>query len=294
MPKLCWSATILALVLAQPLCAAEYDWGRVDAILGRAPSRAGDIVRYGFPRGDLHVTVDGVTIKPPLALGGWAAFEAHGDKTVVMGDLVLAESEVNPVVSRLLAGGVEATALHNHLLRASPPVVYLHFLARGDAVAFAQTLRAALALTGAPLDASSPASPAAAPLDLDAAALDATIGTKGKANGGVYQFAVPRAAPIMEGGVPLSAAMGGANVINFQPTGGGKAAITGDFIALAGEVGPLLRVLRSQGVEVTAIHSHMLDEEPRAIFVHFWAHDDAKSLAKAMRSALRQVQAAPR
>jgi uncharacterized protein DUF1259 len=276
----------LTLAFAAQAHAAEIDWTKVDATLGKTASVQGEVHRYGFPRSDLQVTLEGVTIKPALALGGWLGFEPMPDGAVVMGDLVLTETEVNPVMSKLLGSGIEITGVHNHLMRASPTTFYMHIHGHGDPLAMATAIRAALAESKTPFAA--PAAPVAQPaqIELDTGKLDEAIGVKGKVNGGVYQFAVPRKNPIIEGGMSLPPAMGTAIVINFQPTGGGKAAITGDFVVTAEEVNPMILALRENDIEVTAIHSHMLDEQPRLFFVHFWANDDAVKLAKGLRAAL--------
>jgi hypothetical protein len=255
--------------------------------------------RFSLPRSDLTVQLDGVTIKPALALGGWLAFQPMTGGGVVMGDLVFTPDEVNPVMSALLKGGIHVTAVHNHLLRSSPQTIYMHVRGQGDPAALAATLRSALALSHTPMQAAPPpANPPA--LDLDTAGLDHAIGRAGKANGGVYQFTIPRAETIVENGMPEPASMGTGTAINFQPLGGGKAATTGDFVLLAGEVDPVMRTLRSNGIEVTALHSHMLGEQPTIYFMHFWAVGPAAQLAGALRSALdrtnvqRQAAAAPK
>lgn len=272
--------------------AADIDWAKVDAALGKTASVQGEVHRYGIPRNDLQVTVDGVTIKPALALGGWLGFEPMAGGALVMGDLVLTEPEIEPVMTKLLASGIEVTALHNHLLRANPATYYMHVHGHGDAVALATAIRAALGESKTPFG--PPAAPAsqAAQIDLDTAALDIAIGARGKVNGGVYQFSVPRKDPVTEDGMSVPPAMGTAIVINFQPTGGGKAAITGDFVVTAEEANPMIRALRENDIEVTAIHSHMLDEQPRLFFVHFWANADAIRLASGLRAALNKVAAA--
>ena len=267
--------------------AQEIDWKKVDAALGRKPTVTGDVHRYGFPRTDLSVTLDGVVIKPALALGGWVAFKpAHGG-AMVMGDIVLLETEINPVMSKLVESGLEITAVHNHLLRANPATFYMHVGGHGDPVKMAAAIHDALAVSKTPLTAPAGAA-SAATIDLDTAQLDKIIGGKGHVAGGVYQFGIPRRAPITDGEMRISPAgpMGVAIGINFQPTGGGKAAITGDFVLTADEVNPVIRALRSNGIEVTALHSHMLTEQPRLFFMHFWANDDALKLARAMRAAL--------
>ncbi|MBR0782451.1 DUF1259 domain-containing protein [Bradyrhizobium iriomotense] len=267
--------------------AQDVDWQKVDEALGRKPAVTGDVHRYGFPRTDLTVTLDGVTIKPALALGGWVAFKpAHGG-AMAMGDLVLLESEINPVMLKMIANGMEITAVHNHLLGASPATFYMHVAGHGDPLKIATALKEALAESRTPLSVSAPAAPPPA-VDLDTAQLDQIIGVKGQANGGVYQFNVPRRDPVTEQGMQLSPVgpLGVATAINFQPTGAGKAAITGDFVLTGDEVNPVIKALRSHGIAVTALHSHMLDEQPRLFFMHFWANDDAIKLATGVRAAL--------
>jgi hypothetical protein len=285
--KLAFAASIFAASFVTAASAQEIDWQKVDDAFGRKAAVSGDVHRYGFPRSDLTVTLDGVTIKPALALGGWVAMKpAHGG-AMVMGDLVLLETEINPVMAKLIEGGLDITAIHNHLLRANPATFYMHVGGHGDPARMAAAIHDALAVSKTPL--APPATVGAAPsIDLDTAQLDQLIGVKGQANGGVYQFNVPRRDPITEGGVAMTPVgpMGVAIAINFQPTGGGKAAITGDFVLVGDEVNPVLKALRSNGIDVTAVHSHMLDEQPRVFFMHFWANDDALKLARSLRAAL--------
>ncbi len=282
-------AILATAAFASAAQAQEIDWKKVDEALGKTAAVSGEVHRYGLPRTDLNVTLDGVTIKPAFALGGWAAFAPMHGEAMVMGDIVLLETEINPVMAKLLESGLDITAVHNHLLRASPATFYMHIGGHGDPVKLAAAIRAALALSKTPFD-PPPANPAPAPaIDLDTAQLDSIIGVKGQANGGIYQFAVPRREPATEGGMTVTTPLGGANAINFQPTGGGKAAITGDFLVTGTEVNPLIRTLRQNGIEVTAIHSHMLTEQPRMIFIHFWANDDAVKLAKGLRAALEKT-----
>jgi hypothetical protein len=285
-PILLFTACFCALV-ATAAQAQDVNWDKVDAALGRKAAVAGDVHRYGFPRTDLNVTLDGVTIKPALALGGWVTLKpAHGG-AMIMGDLVLLESEINPVMTAMIKNGLEITAVHNHLLRASPATFYLHVAGHGDPEKLATVLIQALQSSKTPLQL--PAAAAIPPvIDLDTAQLDQIMGVKGTNNGGVYQFGVPRRDAVTEGGMQIAPAgpMGVATGIGFQPTGGGKAAITGDFVLTGDEVNPVIKELRAAGIEVTAIHSHMLDEQPRLIFMHFWANDDAIKLAHGLRAAL--------
>ncbi len=273
--------------------AADDSWqARVGAALGKPGTKMqGGVYRVGLPRTDLKATLDGVVLKPGFVLGGWLAFEKTGDQGMVMGDLVLTEQEVNPVMAKLATAGIEITALHNHLLRNRPFTMYMHALGHGDPVQLAAALHAALVESKTPFSAA-PATAAPPPIDLDTAAIDQALGAKGTNNGGVYQFSIPRAESIKDGGMVVPPAMGSAIAINFQPTGGGKAAITGDFVLIASEVNPVLKALRDHGIEVTAIHNHMLDEQPHLYFMHFWANDDAKKLADSLRAALAQINIA--
>jgi hypothetical protein len=250
--------------------------------------------KYGLPRTDLHVTVDGTMIKPALALGGWLAFKPMDQETMVMGDLVLTEPEINPTMSQLLAEGITVTAVHNHLLRAQPATFYMHVFGHGEAATLAKSLHDALAAgSKTPFGGGAPApAQAANSIDLDTAKLQQVLGHKGTVNGGVLQFGIPRADTVNDDGMAIPPAMGTAIGINFQPTGGGKAAITGDFVLLASEVTPVLTTLRQNGIEVTALHNHMLDDQPRMFFVHFWANDDAMKLAQGLRAALDRVNVA--
>lgn len=276
----------------QPAAAAG--WPAVDSALGRkGMTQAGGVMRYGFPRSDLQVTADGVALKAGFALGSWVGFKRmSGGQAMAMGDLVLTEQEVAPVMKALQAGGVEQTALHNHLLLESPHVMYMHIAARGDAAKIAAAIHTALAQTATPMEA--PAAPAApASIDLDTAAVAQALGRTGKVNGGIYQVSVARRQRITDHGMEIPPTMGVATAINFQPTGGGKAAITGDFVMIASEVNPVIRALADNGIMPTALHSHMLTENPRLFFMHFWANDDAVKLARGLRAALDRMAVVP-
>jgi biotin operon repressor len=241
-------------------------------------------------RSDLRVTANGVELKAGFALGSWAAFRKMGNHTDVMGDLVLTEAEVGPVMQKLSDSGIEITALHNHLINESPHVMYMHIHGMGDAAQMASVLHDALALTKTPPPA--PAANANQDLGLDSKQLDSVLGHAGRNNNGVYQFSIPRAEKITENGTAIPNSIGITTAINFQPTGSGKSAITGDFVLTAKEVNPVIQALRQNGIAVTALHSHMLDEQPRLFFMHFWANDDAMKLAKGLRAALDRTNSA--
>ena len=293
--RLSSSAASLGLAVVVPFVAPSStraqvtSWAPVEQILGRkAVPQAGDVMRFNFPRRDLHVTVGDVQVKPSLALGSWVAFKRMSNgEAMAMGDLVLTEAEINPVITALQNGGVEQTALHNHLLGASPMTMYLHISAVGNEVNIARAIRHALESSKTPLD-TVPAAPAA-PFELDTAALAKALGYAGRVNGGVYQVGVARSETIVENGQTVPSSMGLATSINFQPTGGGKAAITGDFVMLGSEVNPVIRALRSNGISVAALHSHLIDETPRLYFMHYWANDDALKLARGLNEALSKT-----
>ncbi|MFL6843453.1 MAG: DUF1259 domain-containing protein [Allosphingosinicella sp.] len=283
------TTALLLVLLVGGKAEAAPDWQAVDRTLGRPGIvQAGDVHRYSFPRSNLTVTLDGVRLRPALALGSWLAFRDLGDHAEVMGDLVLLQNEVNPVLSRLLEGGLTITALHNHLLRSSPATMYMHVEGHGDAVRLAAALRNALAASGTPTAAPPPApTPDTAPLDMRA--LDRILRATGKATGGTYQFSIPRAEQVTEDGRPMPASLGLATAINFQPTKDGRAVATGDFVLVASEVTPVLSALRSHGIEVTALHNHLAGEQPRLFFMHFWGNDEAQALARGLAAALDRM-----
>ncbi|MDQ3606118.1 MAG: DUF1259 domain-containing protein [Gemmatimonadota bacterium] len=276
----------------QMAAASGIDWKTVDAALERSGSmQPGGVYKFSMPRADLAVISDGVRIAPALALGSWLAFQPKGeDAAVAMGDLVLTEGEYQRVIARLQEGGVRQTAIHKHLLDESPAIWWTHVEAEGDPVRIAGAVRAALALTGTPADDPSPGAPA--PFSLDTAAISGILGYSGSVSGGVYHVSVPRADTIRARGVVIPPAMGTANALNFQPTGNGRAAINGDFVMLADEVNPVIAALKQNGIEVVSMHNHMLTEEPRLFFMHFWANGDALDLARGLRAAIDRVNVA--
>jgi hypothetical protein len=287
--------TILGLVLiaGMPTAtrAADPDWKAVEQALGKAGQvQPGDVFRVGMPRTDLNVTVKGVPVKAGFALGSYAAFKQVGDHAMVMGDLVLLDAEVPAVMSGLFANGLDVTAVHNHLNDMSPHVMYMHYEGRGDAVQLAKGLRTALSASATPLasgPAPSPAAPTATGPALDSKQIEQVLGRQGRdVGGGVFQLTAPRAETITEMGHPLLPAMGVVTVMNFQPTGDGRAAITGDFVLVDQEVNPVARALRQHGIEVTAIHNHGLFDTPRLFYMHFWANDDPAKLAQGLKAAL--------
>ena len=276
-----------AVALATPTLAAEPDWTKVAQALGKSGAvQAGGVYRVGFPRTDLKVSLDGVALRTGFAFGGWVAFQPMDTQAMVMGDLVLTQDEVAPVMRKLEEGGIEISALHNHLLRAEPMTLYMHIQGHGDPVKLAGAIHDGLALSKTPF---APPPGTATPGNIDMIGIDRIMGYFGQDSGGIYQFGIPRAQPITDQGMALPGPMGSAIAINFQPTGFDTAAITGDFVLIASEVNPVIKAFQANGIEVTALHSHMLDEQPRVFFMHFWANDDAHKLATGLRAALDKV-----
>ncbi|WP_460452558.1 DUF1259 domain-containing protein [Alsobacter sp. SYSU BS001988] len=280
----------LSILDATAAFAGPPNWKAVGQALGREGAMQGEVYRIGLPRSDLKVRLDGVDLKPALALGSWLAFRPMGDEAMVMGDLVLTQDEINPVMKRLSEGGIAITAVHNHLLRAEPYTLYMHVSGHGDPVKLATLLHDGLALSKTPLGPSGPAAVEA--LDIDQPAIEKALGRTGKANGGVLQFSIPRGEPVKDAGREVPEAMGSAIAINMQPTGDGKVATTGDFVLTADQVNPVLKALRANGIEVTALHNHMLADDPRLFFMHFWANDAAGKVATGLRAALDKVSLA--
>lgn len=265
-------------------------WKAVEDAIGWPGDRLpGDVIRFNMPRKDLHVTVNGTEIKPALALGAWAAFHRVPNGAMIMGDLVLTEDEVGPIVKMLQEGGVQVTAIHNHLLQETPKIMYVHMGGIGNPVKMAATVKAAVALTKTPPP-GGPSTPEPDKLDFDVQAVDKIIGQEGKVSGGVLHISVPR--KISEDGMVLPPSLGAGTSINFQPTGNGRAAIAGDFALAADEVESVIKTLRENGIEATALHSHALNDQPRIFYLHFWANDDAVKLAHGLRAALDHTKSA--
>ena len=281
---------ILSVALSLPVIvvAQSLDTAKIDEAMGRSGQQTGDVYRLGFPRTDLHVSVDGVEIKPGMALGSWAAFAGNDNAAMVMGDLVLLESELTPVMRKLRAAGFDITAVHNHVLNETPRVIYMHYMGHGKAVELAKALRAALAESKTPLDKPAPPATTAEPPAF-VKTIEDTLGTKGRFAGGVLSFGIPRKGTITDHGMTLTAPQGVAEAINFQEAGTGKVATTGDFVLTAEEVNSVISALEEHDIAVTALHSHMLTEQPRLFFMHFWAMGSSESVAAGIKVALSHV-----
>jgi hypothetical protein len=280
---------IVLLVAWAPVLAAAQglDTTKIDQALGRSGQKNQDVYRVAFPRTDLHVTVAGVSIKPGFALGSWAAFSGNDANATVMGDLVLLEGEINAVMAKLRSSGIEITAVHNHLLNETPRIVYMHYLGHGNAVELAASVHAALALSKTPLGPPAASVPGSAPGFVKT--IEDVLDHKGQLNGGVLAFGIARVEAINEDGMPLSGPQGVLESINFQETSSGEVATTGDFILTAQEINPVISALQEHNIQITALHNHMLTEEPRLFFMHFWATGKSESVAEGIKAALSHI-----
>jgi hypothetical protein len=286
--------TLIALLAFTALArqAVSVDWSLVDEAMGlTGETQDGDVHKFSLPRSDLQVSSDDVEIQPAFALGTWVAFKAteNGDEAVMTGDLVLTADEVNSAILALQEGGIGQTAIHKHLPDESPPIWWMHVGAQGDPVEQARAVRGALERTATPLE---PPEGGQEPGDLgfDTAALDEIIGHAGEADGGIYKYSIPHAETVTIGDVEIPPPLGTAIALNFQPTGDGQAAINGDFVMLAEEVGAVIQALREHDIEVVSLHNHMTLEEPRLFFMHFWQVGEPAELARGLRAALDQVE----
>lgn len=253
-----------------------------------------DVQKYSWPRGDLRVTLNGITIQPALALTSWAGFLRDGmpGDAATMGDLVLLPVEVDPVIRELQAGGFEIMAVHNHLNGETPEVVYVHFMGKGPAETLGKTLKGALAKTRTPPPTGRPPAKPAAGEQAVFDTIQSVLGEKGSLAGSVLQVNVPRKEEIEESGSEMPPAMGMANSMNFQ-VAGTRVAATGDFVLIADEVNPVIRELEGHGIRVTALHTHMLHDSPHIFFMHFWALGMAQDVAQGLKAALSKVNVKP-
>ncbi len=278
--------------LVRPVVTTDADWAPVVAAIGRTGKLSADGLSYrvGFPRRDLTVASYGVTIAPSFALGGYAAFARYPDgHAMLMGDLVVTEAEAPAVTDALQAGGLTQSAIHKHLLAESPPLWWMHIGGIGDPAALARAVKAAVDATATP-----PPVPPSPPgtVDLDTAGIDAALGGKGTVDGGVYKFTFARRETISEDRHVIPPGLGVTTALNFQPLGGGRAAINGDFAMTAGEVQHVITALRHGGITIVSLHNHALDDHPRLFYTHFWATGDGVTLARALRAALDQTATA--
>ncbi|MEU0738925.1 DUF1259 domain-containing protein [Streptomyces sp. NPDC006134] len=276
----------------EPVTTTAADWADVRDVFGRPGEMRRFMYHTAFPRRDLRIFSRGILIKPSLALGTHVSFVRYADgSTLLMGDVVVTERELQPFCDLLHRHGITQSALHKHLLAHEPDVWWVHVHAHGhDPVAVARGLCAALKRTGTP-----PAEPpgSSPPVDLDTAAIDAALGVEGAVDSGIYRCTYVRRETVTDGPLVLPAGLGSTTSVGFQPLGGGRAALSGDVVMVAGEVQSVLAALRRGGIELVELHHHLLTEEPRLFFVHYWAVGDAVRLARAVRTAVDATDAVP-
>jgi LysM repeat protein len=259
-------------------------WVQINRIFGKEGIEIDNVLKFTFPRYDLKVNIGPIVLEPELALTSWSAFHQMESHSMMMGDLVLQENEVYPVISKLKEVGLEVTALHNHLLWETPRIMYLHVEGIGHLINLADGVKSALALTSTPLfDIRSRYQ-----IPFDWTTVEAIIGQKGQKQGRVLMLSIPRHKPVFENGMEIPPAMGLNHVINIQAERK-NVATTGDFVLLAKQVNPVVRVLTENNITVTAVHNHMLKESPRLFFLHFWGLDEPNVIASGLRRALKQT-----
>ncbi len=283
---------VALLVVAVPLRAQSPlppTWDSVGVILQTAAAPAPGYVRYSLPRTDLHVSVGGLAVPVPLALGAWAGFSGSDSASLVMGDLVLAASEVAPVLEGLDREGIVVTAVHNHLVGETPTLTYVHFHGRGSATDLARRLDRVLRLTGTPRPV---ALPSATPAAIDTALVFSTLGLRGRANGTVVQVSAMLIRDTVRlHGVPVPAALAYGSPINIAQVTPARLIATGDFALLAAQVSPVTHALATHGIAVTALHSHLLDESPTVYYLHFWADGSPAAVLAGLRAGLDAASA---
>jgi hypothetical protein len=281
---------LIAFIAGFHFCNAQQsDWSGVEQVFGKKGSIQDGVFKITLPRFDLKVKIGEFSVEPGLALTSWIGFIKAGDNmtamdgnTMLMGDLVLLDKEVAPVIAKLVSENLEITALHNHIVGESPSIKYLHFSGKGDAVKLAEAIKSVISVTGTPFTAPQSQNLAIAS---DWSKVEAILGTGGKRNGNLLQYGFPRLEKLTDSGMEMPPYMGMSTGINFQMDGA-KAAITGDFVLLAEEVNPVVKALTENGIAVTAIHNHMLYDNPRLFMLHFWAVDSPEKLAKGLKEAL--------
>jgi Domain of Unknown Function (DUF1259) len=261
---------------------AQIDSTALNNVFGKKGSVQGNVYKITYPRSDLKVKVSDFTVAPGLALASWVGILKMGNESMMMGDLVLLDSEVPKVITKLVEEDLDITAIHNHLINETPNIKYIHFHGSGDAAQLAEKIKSVLAVTATPL---TPPAAQTQTKSIDWSKVTAVLGTTGKQNGILLQYSFPRNEKLRENGMEMPPAMGMATAINFQMDSS-RAAITGDFVLLADEVNPVIKALTANGIMPTAIHSHMLHDDPRLFMMHFWAVGDPETLAKGLKASL--------
>lgn len=285
------TVAITAAIFAYGLAASTIDTAAVENGLGRSgQAMDGGVYRVAFPRSDLSVKVGNVKLLPGFALGGYAAFVPAEQGALVVGDLVLLDREIQPVMESLERSGFQITAVHNHLRNEQPHVMYLHFMGSGDSGTLAKNLRSALALSKTPLGPTAKSVPQVLAFK---DAIEKGLGRSGKVSGKVLSIGAPRVETVVMNGTTIPPTAGVATAMNFQDAGNGNVATTGDFVLIGSEVAAVQQSLLAHGFEVTALHSHMIDDTPHLYYMHFWSVGPPATIAAGLKDALSHVSVKP-
>jgi hypothetical protein len=287
MKKILASIVLLESILY--LSAQQNNWTEIERVFGRKGSAKDDVFKITFPRYDIKLKIGDFMVEPEIAMTSWIGFIKPGKdamgmdrNTMVMGDIVVLDQETGPVMAKFVALGLNVTAVHNHLVGEFPAIKYVHFSGMGDAVKLAESLKSILEVTSTPLNAPPIQDIKDKP---DWSRVMAIIGNSGHQNGKFLQYGFPRKDKLTDNGIDLSPYAGMSTGINFQMDGN-RAGVTGDFVLLADEVNPVVKALTENGITVTAIHNHMLYDNPRLFMLHFWGVNDPEKLAKGLKAAL--------
>lgn len=260
------------------------DWSRIQKIFKQKGIQQGNTIRINFARTDLKEKINGITIDSNLALGGYVAFTPMQDHAMMMCTMVLLQKEVAPVIEKLIANNIEITGMHNHLCGEDPKIVFLHCTGHGNAVKLAKGFKSALDKTKTPMSQKT----VYPKCDINWQNVESILGFKGKKEGKLIFFSIPRADKVYQMDAEMSLPMGVGETINMQKVGN-KAISIGDFVVTAPEVNPVLKALTDNGLRVTSIHNHMLDENPRTFCLHYWGYDNPDKLAKGLKAALTNI-----
>lgn len=270
-----------------PVFSQTKNWSQIQKIFGQKGIQQGNTLKINFVRSDLKVKVNGILIDPNLALGGWVAFTPMHDHTMMMCTMVLTQNEVEPVIKKLIANNIEIAGIHTHLYGENPRIMYLHCMGHGDAVKLAKTFKSILGATKTPLSLKTVYEKS----NIDWKNVESILGLKGKRQGNLIMFSVPRGDKVDDMGTELSLLMGVGQTINIQKIGN-KAISIGDFVVNADEVNPVIKELTNNGIRVTSVHNHMLREIPRTFCMHYVGYGNPDKLAKGLKAALNKINIA--
>lgn len=277
-------------IISCPPGSSKLDIAKIEQITGMKGVEKNGEYKITVPQNDLNIIVDGFKIIPPMGLGSWAAFTPCGDSAMVMGDIIVTETDLKPVQQEVIRQGFSITAIHNHFVRNRPNVMYMHIDGKGKVENLSASVKAIFDKVKEVRGKDPKASSADSVINnLNIALLDSIMGHKGEMSKGVYKYTIGRPdIALQEHGIPVSTFMGFNTWAAWQGTPE-KAAVAGDFTMLEDEVAPVIKALVENGIEVVAVHNHMVHEEPRIFFLHYWGVGNAEKLAQGLKTALNQT-----